>query len=217
MSKPSQRNNHPFVVSLTGGIGAGKSLIAKFFAVLGVPVYDADHAAKEILAHDPDVVASVKDVFGPEAYAGGLPNRPYLASRVFEDSGLRTKLNAIVHPAVADDFAAWKEAQRLSVYVVKEAAISIETGIYKEADFVVLVTAPEALRVERVMKRNQISAAEVQKRLAAQWTDAEKKPFADFTIVNDGLSAIIPQTLHIHHTILKQVGDEKTNFGKNLE
>lgn len=216
MNNPSQRTN-PLIISLTGGIGAGKSLIARYFSVLGVPIYDADAAAREILARNTEVVASVQEAFGSEAYQGGLPNRPYLARRVFDDPDLLSKLNAIVHPAVARDFVVWKQRQSHAAYVVKEAAISIETGIYKEADFVVLVTAPEALRTERVMERNQISAAEVQKRMDAQWTDAQKEPFADFTVVNDGFHATIPQTLHIHHTILKHVGDEKPNFGKNLE
>jgi dephospho-CoA kinase len=214
MNKPFP-NNKPLIIALTGGIGAGKSVIAQLFAVLGIPVYDADTAAKSILESDPNVVAAVKAIFGAQAYKDGEPDRAFLASRIFGDDGLRKQLNAIVHPAVAYDFLQWKDAHSMAPYIIKEAAISIETGLYKEADCVVLVTAPEHVRIERVMIRNKITAAEVEKRIRSQWTDEKKLPFADYVVKNDGVHAIIPQTLHIHHTILQGLRPESPTFEKN--
>jgi len=203
MSRHLSKNNIPEVV-LTGGIGAGKSVVAKFFRVLGIPVFDADTEAKHILAHDSNLRLDIISHFGDEAYDGSMPNRPFLAKRIFENADLRSKLNSLVHPAVGRFFQEWKMQNQAAPYIVKEAAIAMETGSHLSADCVILVTAPEGIRIQRVMERNNISRKDVMQRMAAQWTDEQKLALANFVITNDDLTAVIPQTLHIHNAVSRK-------------
>ncbi len=198
---------------LTGGIGSGKSIVAKFMSILGLPVFDADIEAKVLLETD-EVRNAVTAVFGEAAYNGDFPNKVYLARKIFDDPVLREKLNAIVHPAVAGTFETWRNGQNGNLYVVKEAAIAIEAGIHRDADAVILVTAPKEVRIKRVMERNKIMKGEVEKRMQAQWTDEEKLPFASHVIHNDGNRAVIPQILKIHNELVSLARNENSNFEK---
>ncbi len=189
---------------LTGGIGAGKSVVAKFFGVLGIPVFDADTEAKYILASDATLRMEIISHFGDEAYLGSLPNRPFLAKQIFDNEALRLKLNSLVHPAVGRFYQKWKMQHMHAPYIVKEAAIAMETGSHSSADCVILVTAPEEIRIRRVMERNNISRKEVMQRLAAQWTDDQKMALADYVIVNDDTTPLIPQILHIHNALSRK-------------
>lgn len=200
-NSPKSKDHRPVLIGLTGGIGSGKSTVARFWEVLGVSVYYADVRAKQILADDPDTVASVKALFGEKAYADGVPDRAYIADRVFDDAALRKSLNEIIHPAVGRDFEAWTEARSDRPCLVKEAAIIVETNTCDLYDALVLVTAPEEVRIERVMARNKISRKEVKQRMAAQLSDGEKKKYADFVIENDGEKALIPAVLSIHEAL----------------
>lgn len=200
-NSPKNKAGTPRLIGLTGGIGSGKSIVARFWEVLGVPVYFADERAKLILAEDPDVVSTVKSLFGKKAYTSGYPDRAYIASRVFEDDELRKALNNIIHPAVGRDFEVWVSSHSDCPCLVKEAAIIVETNTCDQYDALVLVTAPEEVRIERVMTRNNISRKEVKQRMAAQLSDDEKKKFADFVIENDGNKALIPAVLSIHKTL----------------
>jgi dephospho-CoA kinase len=184
------------IVGLTGGIGSGKSTVARLLVTMGYPVYNSDDRAKWLQNNDPDLVNQITRLLGADVYSDGILNRALVASRVFADSDLLKGLNEIVHPAVARDFADWVAAQK-STILFKESAILVETGIYKQCDALVVVTAPEVLRVQRVSKRDGASESEIQKRLKNQKPEAEKIAVADFVIVNDDVSPIIPQVLHM--------------------
>ena len=191
-------------VGITGGIGSGKSLISEIFALLGMPVYDSDKRAKEIMYDNDEVRSAVTDEFGAESYNGdGSLNRQYIASLVFSDDAMLAKLNAIVHPAVGADFENWSKRHKDAAYIIKEAALIFEAGINTSLDKVILVFAPEDLRISRVMQRDQIDKESVLNRIANQWSDEKKAPLSDFVIVNDGDQSLLRQTLEIHNFLLQ--------------
>lgn len=194
-------------VGITGGIGSGKSLVCRMFAKLGVPVYDADYWAKWLVSYDPEIKKGIVDLFGPEAYTSdGEYNRPYVAKIVFaEPSGL-AGLNALVHPAVERHSRAWHEEQAAlgHPYTLKEAALMVESGSHKWLDYLIVVTAPEALRIRRVMRRDGLTEAEVRARMASQMPESEKVKLADFVIFNDGMQMLIPQVWRIHRLLVEK-------------
>jgi dephospho-CoA kinase len=189
-------------IGITGGIGSGKTTVCQIFAAFGIPIYDADSAAKKLMSEDLQLIESIKELFGEMAYAeNGELNRSYIAEKAFVDKDLIKKLNNIVHPAVAIDQEKWTNVQK-SPYVIKEAALLYESGSYQKLDKVIVVTAPEELRIERVMKRNQISREAVLARMQQQWPEEEKIRLADYIINNDGELPLIPQCMAIHHQLL---------------
>ncbi|MCH4824203.1 dephospho-CoA kinase [Gramella lutea] len=190
------------VVGLTGGIGSGKTTVAGFFKDKGIPVYIADDAGKRLMGDSEEIREKVIDLFGESAYNGSQPERKYIASKVFNDAELLSKLNKIIHPAVEDDFQKWLGKQS-SVYVIYEAAILFETGGYKKCDLSILVTAPKNLRIQRLQKRDDSSRDEIQQRMNNQWDDEKKSELADFIIFNDDLEQTKLQVKHIHDKILK--------------
>ncbi len=190
-------------MGITGGIGAGKSIVAKVFSVLGIPVFNADVIAKQILTSDPEVISAVRSHFGVEAYRDGVPDREYLARVVFNDSSQRETLNSIIHPAVGRAFEKFCAVNNSAPYVLKEAAILVETGGYKQLDALILVTAPESLRIERALNRDNTDREALKKRISAQLSDEEKRPYAHFEIVNDDKNPVIPKVLQIHNAILR--------------
>ena len=173
----------PKIIGLTGGIGSGKSRVVTLFNALGVPCYVADIEAKRLMDSDPEVKAAVTALFGDLAYVNGALNRHHLGQIVFANPEKLKALNAIVHPAVAKDFSAWFEQQN-APYVIKEVAILFETGGHKNVDKTILITAPEAIKIERVMLRDNVSAEEVKARMRNQWTDDQRKPLADYILEN---------------------------------
>lgn len=196
------------LIGLTGGIGAGKSVAAKIFATLGIPIFDSDRAGKELLEKDPGVRRDVVDVFGEKAYVNGAPDRKYLAGVIFSDPSMREKLNAIIHPAVRRAFRVFADEHPSAPYVINEAAILIETGAYRQLDALILVTAPEDVRIERVTKRDGVTAEEVRKRMAAQWPEEKKRGFAQYVIENNGEQPLIPAVLEIHRALLESEGPQ---------
>jgi dephospho-CoA kinase len=191
-------------VGITGGIGSGKSLISEIFALLGAPVYDSDKRAKEIMHDNEEVRRGVIDEFGAESYNDdGSLNRQHIASQVFSDDVMLGKLNAIVHPAVGTDFEYWCDRHADSPYIIKEAALVFEAGINTSLDKVILVFAPEGVRISRVMQRDQIDEESVRNRIANQWSDEKKAPLSDFVIVNDGNESLLRQALEIHNFLLQ--------------
>ncbi|RZS92600.1 dephospho-CoA kinase [Aquimarina brevivitae] len=191
------------VVGLTGGIGSGKSTVAKMFESLGVPVYIADERAKKLMNTQPNLIKQLKELLGEKAYDANGLNRAYIAQKVFTDKALLQQLNNIVHPAVADDFKVWVENQKTSTpYVIKEAAILFENGGYKNFDFTILVTAPEESRITRVMKRDGVTRQSVLDRIENQWSDSEKVVLADIVISNRDLEKTLPIVKKIHNKIL---------------
>ena len=173
----------PKIVGLTGGIGSGKSTAAAYFSELGIPCYISDDRAKELMTSSITIQQAIINEFGAESYINGNLNRPFLASIVFKDTVLLATLNAIVHPAIASDFRSWLLEQN-SIYVIKEAAILFENGGAKLCDQVILVTAPKEIRVQRVIDRDKCTKEDVLERMSKQWSDAKKKPLADYIIEN---------------------------------
>ncbi len=191
------------LVGITGGIGSGKSTVCKIFEVLSVPIYYADDRAKYLMHHDLNLVQALKDTFGTDIYKDGQLDRALLASRVFADKEELTKLNALVHPAVAQDTIAWQMAQSAAPYTLREAALLFETGTYKSLHKVIVVTAPLEVRIARVMGRDNVTEEQVRDRIANQWSEEQKVALADYIISNDGEAALIPQVLNVHNQLLQ--------------
>ena len=179
-------------IGLTGGIGAGKSLVGKLLETLGYPVYYSDAAAKELVDTDPEIRSQLIELIGPDAYIDEELNRPFLAQQLFKDDELRIQVNQIIHPKVRSAFVDWCNSQTYP-YVFNEAAILFETGAYKTMDLNLLVTAPKELRIQRVMDRDKMSAEQIEERMSKQWSDEEKKDLANYTIVNDEKQPLIAQ------------------------
>ena len=188
------------IIGLTGGIGSGKTVVAKLFETMGCAIYNSDDKAKEVY-FEPTVKQQVIELLGNEAYTNpSVLNKDYISDRIFSDNALRQKLNAIIHPAVKQDFTAFTNQFRDQL-IIKESAILFETGIYKDLDVLILVSAPMDQKIERVKKRNGISEEEVIKRMSSQWSDEQKKPLSNYVIDNADDKALIPQVL----TILNQL------------
>lgn len=190
-------------VGLTGGIGSGKSTVAKLFAVLGVPVFSSDEAGRWLLNEDASVHAAVASAFGPSVMVAGIPHRQALAKLVFGDPEALARLNAIIHPAVRKSFQDWA-AQQQAPYVVNESAILVETGIHETMDYMVVVAAPEAERIKRVVARDGVKEADVLSRMRNQATEDHLERAADHVLHNDGNTLLIPQVLALHATLLER-------------
>ncbi|HLW39495.1 MAG TPA: dephospho-CoA kinase [Brumimicrobium sp.] len=191
-------------VGITGGIGAGKTTVCKEIEKMGYPVFYSDDEAKKLMTDNAEVVQKITELFGKEAYVNRQLNRKHLAQQIFTNENLKEALNQIVHPAVRKAFVQWSETQTAEI-VFNEAAILFETGQYKTFDYTVLVTAPSSIRIERVVKRDNTTPEEVQKRINNQWPDEKKIQFASFVIVNDGKREILPQTEEIIHKIKEKI------------
>ncbi len=185
-------------VGLTGGIGSGKSTVARIFGILGVPVYYADTEAKRLMNTDEMLKNGISGLFGPGAYTDGILNNSYLASRAFPDPALLSSLNALVHPAVHRDFNRWCEERTHFPYVIEEAAILIESGARKQFDFIVVVYADEETRIGRVSMRDGAVEAGIRERMKRQMSPQELNSYADHIIDNNGKQLLIPQVLELH-------------------
>jgi dephospho-CoA kinase len=186
------------IIGITGGIGSGKTTVCGIFEVLGIPVYYADQQAKRLMQQDPDLVAAIRTRFGDAAYdARGVLDRGYLARQVFQDAEALKQLNALVHPVTIRNAALWARHQT-TPYVIKEAALLFESEAFHHVDRVIGVFAPEAVRVQRTMRRDGISRQEVYQRMRAQLSESMKMHLSDYVIYNDERQAVIPQVLTLH-------------------
>jgi dephospho-CoA kinase len=194
----------PLQIGITGGIGSGKSLICKIFASLGVPIYDADSRAKSIMTTDGILVEQIKKEFGSLAYTNdGKLNREYISEVVFNDATKLKKLNELVHPRVGIDSEKWIEENASYPYLLREAALLFESGSFKKLDKVIVVTAPEVLRVKRVLQRDkQRTEQEVIAIIRNQMSEEEKVKRADYVIHNDETELVVPQVLKLHEQFL---------------
>jgi len=196
-------------IGITGGIGSGKSTVAKVFAALGVPVYDSDSRAKHVMAHDLVLQAQLQEAFGAEAYdAAGQLNRPYLARVAFNDAAQLARLNALVHPRVGEDFAAWSATQAAAgqPYILKEAALLYESGAYKGLDAIITVFAPAEVRAARVLRRDaHRSATDVQAIMEKQLSEDEKLARAEHVVYNDDSQLVLPQVLALDAAFRQRV------------
>ena len=185
------------IIGLTGGIGSGKSTVAKLFETMGCAIYNSDEKAKE-LYFNTSVKAQVIGLLGNESYLSDDEiNKDYISKKVFSDTQLLHQLNKIIHPAVKEDFTNFQSKFSPETIIIKETALLFETGIYKELDYSILVTAPVFVKIARVIKRSNVTKEDVEKRMLTQWTDKRKSPLATFIIVNDNNQALIPQVLQI--------------------
>ena len=192
------------VVGLTGGIGSGKSTIAKEFAALGIAVFNSDEQAKALIATDAQVKERIIAAFGEKAYQNGEYNRAYIAQIVFNNPEKLAILNSIVHPALAKHFKQWAKKQT-SPYVLKEAAILFESGSYKDCDYIITVTAPEEVRIARVMARDHCTEAQVRARMAQQWSDAQRIALSNAVIENIDLESAKEQVKRIHFQLCQSL------------
>ena len=182
------------IIGLTGGIGSGKSTVAHYIASKGIPVYIADAAAKEIM-EQPDVIAQIKQIFHQNVITSdGKLDRKVIGQLVFTSPELLKKLNAIVHPLVKTHFIDWLQQHKTATFVIKEVAILFESGGNKECDKVILVTAPEAIRIQRTMLRDNTSQEAILNRIQNQLSDAEKIQKSDFVISNIDVKETFSQT-----------------------
>ena len=188
-------------VGLTGGIGSGKTTVAKIFELLGVPVYYADDAAKRIMNEDKELKAAIQKQFGEESYRDGELDRSYLASKVFNDSFQLEILNSLVHPATIRDASDWMN-QQTSPYTIQEAALIFESEAAEGLDYVIGVYAPTQLRIKRTMERNNVSHDEVVKRINNQLDEEIKMKLCDFIVQNDEQQLLIPQVVALHQQLL---------------
>jgi len=189
-------------IGITGGIGSGKTFLAKLFEALGVPVYNADEEAKRLMNSDTRIKKQLIELFGEATYKDGKLDRTFLAAIVFSDKEKLELLNGIVHPIVIQEAKDWAERQT-SRYSLKEAALLFESGSYKELDYTILVTAPMDVRIQRVIKRDGVTEQQVRERISKQLSDEEKLQLADFVIVNDGITPLLPQVWTLHQKFLK--------------
>jgi len=199
-------------IGLTGGIGSGKTTVAKVFEVLGIPVYYADDAAKRLMNTDETLKKQIKNLFGESVYSGGILNRKQLAALVFNDPEKLELLNMLVHPVTISDAEKWMQQQALSgehpPYTVKEAALIFESGAGQNLDYVIGVTAPAPLRILRTMQRDGIDREGVIARMDKQMDETIKMKLCDFVIKNDEQEMLLPQVLDLHKELLILSGPE---------
>ena len=187
-------------IGITGGMGAGKSVISEMMRCLGIPVYDADIASKKILNSNTKVKTQLIELLSEEIFSNGQLNRPLMAQLIFNNNELLLKTNAIIHPAVFDDFIAWSEAQNKEV-VACETAILFESGMVSYFDSILMVSAPLEIRIERCLKRNNFTREQVLERIAKQMDESKKIELSDFVIDNDNRKALYPQLKNFHNNL----------------
>lgn len=186
------------VLLCTGGIGSGKSVVVRLFQALDIPSYDCDRAAKELYDRDPQLLAEVAALCGEEVLdAEGRLDRAALARKIFGDAALLAALEDRVHPAVIRDFEKWKEEQESALVVIESAILLEKPRFAGLMDYTVVVTAPEAVRIARVMRRDGLSEAQVRQRMAAQWSDEARLARTDFVLENDNRQPLLPAVLEI--------------------
>ncbi len=191
-------------VGLTGGIGSGKSFVRKIFEHFGIQTYDADFEAKQLINNSADVISKIKASFGENIYlSNGQIDKMQLSQLIFQDKNKLKTINNIVHPAVKVHFNSWCEGHKSAPYIIKEAAILFESGAFKQVDKIISVTAPEQLRIARVLARDKITEAQIRRRINAQMTDKERTSRSDYEIVNAGKTMLLEQVLKIHKAIMQ--------------
>lgn len=191
------------IVGLTGGIGSGKTTVAKMFSELGVPIYIADVEAKKLTNTSKIIRRELIKLLGERAYNETGINRAYVADKIFNDNDLLQAVNKIIHPRVAAHFKKWVSKQT-AAYVIKEAAILFENGSYKDCDSIILVTAPKTIRINRVLARDNSSKSEIEQRMNNQWSDEKKRKLAHVIIENIDLEATKKRVAEIHKSFISK-------------
>lgn len=192
------------IVGLTGGIGSGKTTVSKQFESLGIPVYIADEEAKKLMASSKVIKRKLIQLFGENVYVNGEINKPFIANIIFNDKAILSKMNAIIHPRVARHFEKWTQKQK-GPYLIKEVAILFENEGQELCDFVITVTAPKDLRIERLLKRDPTTRDKIIAIMNNQWSDEKKVERSDFVIENISLQKTQEQVLEIHNDIIENL------------
>ncbi len=190
-------------IGLTGGIGSGKTTVAKIFETLGIPVYYADDRTKHLMNTDEALKASIIQHFGNDAYKNGELDRKYLAGIVFSNKEKLELLNSLTHPITILDADEWMK-QQTTAYTIKEAALLFESGAAEQLDYIIGVYAPQHIRVERVVKRDKLPVEDVMKRISRQIDEEMKMKLCDFIIKNNDQQLVIPQVLELHKRFLEE-------------
>ena len=192
-------------VGITGGIGSGKTTVCKIFQALGISIFDADNSAKRLMAEDVALKNQLINHFGPATFgADGSLDRKYLAQKVFNNEEELTHINQLIHPFVLKDYESWLMKIPTSPYSIREAAIMLESGTYKDLDVIILIDSPDELRIKRVIQRDKRTESEVQSIMSRQWPMEKKRKFASFIIQNNEKQFLIPQILHLHELLISQ-------------
>ena len=176
-------------IGLTGGIGSGKSYVARQFAERGIPCYNCDIRSKIIMDINDHVVESLQQRFGDDIYTDGYVNRKLLAEKIFSSEADLQWVNNLVHPIVYEDFDEWRKMRQADAVLI-ESAILVESGFYRFCDKIIVVEAPIGLRISRVMQRDGLSEKQVRQRIGAKITDEERRKFANYVVVNDEMNNI---------------------------
>lgn len=196
-------------IGLTGGIGSGKTVVAQIFTQLGVPVYEADAEARILTENNPEIKSALKKKFGTEFFLkDDSLDRSKLAAVVFSDREKLAHLNSIIHPFVLQHFNEWLNQHKESKYIIKAAAILFESGTNEGLDSVIVVIAPEEIRIKRVMERDRTTREEVQKRMRNQWSEDKLIERSDYIITNDDQTLVLPQVIKLHEMLSSE--GEKT-------
>lgn len=189
-------------LGVTGGIGSGKSTVCQIFEKLGVPVYYADQRSKFLVSNLPELKREIISHFGDESFVDGVYNREYIAGVVFNDKSKLELLNSIIHPYVLRDWDEFCLQNKNSKYIIKEAAIMLETDSKHTVDKIALVYAPQELRLQRVMRRDGLDSEAVISRMNRQMPEEEKRKLADYVIYNDGKHSLVIQVLELHKLLM---------------
>jgi len=190
------------IVGLTGGIGSGKSTVAQMFRELGVPVYDSDMGAKKMMVSSSKVKNAIIELLGKSAYKKGKLNRSFIAGKVFKNPHLLSQLNAVVHPAVKKHFLAWAKDQS-SIYVIQETALVFENNSQDQYDYVILVTAPQDIRLQRAVLRNGEKENDIRDRMGNQLEDSKKMALANFHIENIDMETTRIAVEKLHNKLIR--------------
>ena len=190
-------------VGITGGIGSGKSTVSRFFSELGVPVYDSDQRAKSLMQHDDSIIIKIKKEFGDGSYLNNVLNRSHIAEIVFKNELKLKQLNAIVHPVVRTDFNNWLSQNSNARFVIKEAAIMIESGAYKDLDKLIVVNANREQKIKWIKKRDHLLLEDIENRIQNQLSDKIRNQYADFIIENNSSKKVLKQqVLSIYNKLI---------------
>ena len=188
---------------ITGGIGSGKSIVCQVFTALGIPVFNADNAARYLMEHDPQLIGAISELLGPEVYSSGRLDRKKVSAIIYREPERLQQLNALVHPATITYAAKWLSRQT-TPYTIKEAALFFESGSNTGMDVMIGVQAPKELRIARTMVRSNLSEEQVLNIMSKQMNDDEKMKRCDHIIINDDIAALVPQVLALHEMLLSQ-------------
>jgi dephospho-CoA kinase len=186
-------------IGVTGGIGSGKSIVCEMFQLLGVPVYNADEQAKKLVNSDPQIIDTLTKKYGQDIYNKGVIDKKRLAGIIFNNKVELKFVNETIHPRVFAHFDEWLELNNDDAYIIKEAALLFESGSYKDLDKIILVTAPEEIRIKRVVERDQTNEVEVKRIIESQMSENEKQKKSNYIINNDNTVLIIPYILEMHN------------------